>query len=169
MLFDDHPPQQISRAADSRLLKPLPSTHRTKDDRFSGNGGLSLRRISAIRKILSFQSRYNDTAPEDEWFGSRLYITPGLKVASGLEGALAVENVYMEKPMGYHVQEMGENLPAEVWGSWEQRKEILSYCPELYTVLNAKLDRERCPGDTKDGGESAMVLNTATLAWLTIF
>lgn len=128
---------------------------RTPDDRFSGNGGLSLRRVTAIRKILDFQARYNDTTPEDEWFGERLYITPGLKVASGLNGALAVENVYIEKPMGYHVQEMGENLPQEVWGSFEQRKAILEYCPELYTVLNAKLDRERCPGDTKDGGASS--------------
>lgn len=126
---------------------------RTKDDRFSGNGGLSLRRVSAIRKILGFQARYNDTSAEDEWFGERLYITPGLKVASGLDGALAVENVYIEKPMGYHVQEMGENLPVEVWGNYEQRKKIFEYCPELYTVLSAKLDRERCPGDTKDGGE----------------
>lgn len=73
-------------------------------------------------------------------------------MASGLEGALAVENVYMERPMGFHVQGMGENLPAEVWGSYERRKAMLEYCPELYTVLNAKLDRERCPGDTKDGG-----------------
>lgn len=114
---------------------------------------------------MSFQSRYNDTDPEDEWFGQRLYITPGLKVASGLEGALAVENVYFEKPMGYHVQEMGENLPEEVWGSWEQRKAILSYCPELYTVLNAKLDRERCPGDNKDGGEFCCVMRSlATLS-----
>lgn len=126
--------------------------NRTKEDRFSGNGGLSLRRVSAIRKILGFQARYNDSAPEDEWFGGRLYITPGLKVASGLDGALAVENVYMEKPMGYHVQGMGEKLAPEVWGSREQRKKILEYCPELYTVLNAKLDRERCPGDKGDGG-----------------
>lgn len=129
------------------------SRNRTVDDRFAGNGGLSLRRVSAIRKILAFQERYNNTTPEDEWFGGRLYITPGLKVASGLDGALAVENVYMEKPMGYHVQEMGEKLPVEVWGSHEQRKKILEYCPELYTVLNAKLDRERCPGDTGDAGE----------------
>lgn len=128
------------------------SHNRTADDRFAGNGGLSLRRVSAIRKILSFQARYNDSNPEDEWFGERLYITPGLKVASGLEGALAVENVYMDKPMGFHVQEMGENLPAEVWDSYEQRKKILEYCPELYTVLNAKLDRERCPNDNRDGG-----------------
>lgn len=129
------------------------SSDRTADDRFSGNGGLSLRRVSAIRKILSFQARYNDTNPEDEWFGERLYITPGLKVASGLDGALAVENVYKEKPMGYHVRGMGEELAPEVWGNYEQRKKILEYCPELYTVLNAKLDRERCPGDTKDGGK----------------
>lgn len=137
-----------------RGFRPLPAfspsnhLHRSNDDRFSGNGGLSLRRISAVRKILQFQSRFNDTAPEDEWFGSRLYITPGLKVASGMEGVLTVENVYIENPMGFHVQEMGENLPAGVWGDHARRKEILNYCPELYTVLNTKLDRERCPGDT---------------------
>lgn len=115
---------------------------------------------------MSFQARYNDTDPEDEWFGQRLYITPGLKVASGLEGALAVENVYFEKPMGFHVQEMGENLPEEVWGSWEQRKAILSYCPELYTVLNAKLDRERCPGDNKDGGEFLLCAEVLAAAFV---
>lgn len=54
--------------------------------------------------------------------------------------------------MGFHVKGMGEDLSADVWGSYEQRKKILDYCPELYTVLNAKLDRERCPGDQKDGG-----------------
>lgn len=63
-----------------------------------------------------------------------------------------MENVYMEKPMGFHVQGMGENLPAEVWANHDQRKAILEYCPELYTVLHAKLDRERCPGDSLDGG-----------------
>lgn len=109
--------------------------------------------MSAIRQVLSFQARYNDTAPEDEWFGQRLYIMPGIKVASGLEGALAVENVYMEKPMGFHVQEMGDNLHPDVWESHERRKKILEYCPELHTVLKAKLDRERCAGDTKDGGK----------------
>lgn len=124
---------------------------RGETDRFAGNGGLSLRRVSAIRQVLSFQARYNDTAPEDEWFGQRLYIMPGLKVASGLEGALAVENVYMEKPMGFHVQEMGDNLHPDVWQDHERRKKILEYCPELHTVLRAKLDRERCSGDTKDG------------------
>ncbi|CAN8096557.1 unnamed protein product [Discula destructiva] len=124
---------------------------RSADDRFAGNGGLSLRRVSAIRKILGFQARYNDTTAEDEWFGERLWITPGLRVASGVDDALAVENVYKEKPMGYHVQEMGENLASEVWGNQEQRQQIIEYCPELYTVLNAKLDRERCPGDNGDG------------------
>lgn len=123
-------------------------------DRFSGNGGLSLRRVSAIRKVLAFQARYNDTEPEDEWFGKRLYIMPGLKVASGMDGALAVENVYMEHPMGFHVQGMGENLPPEVWDDYERRKKILEYCPELYTVLDAKFERERCPGDGLDGGKA---------------
>lgn len=91
--------------------------------------------------------------PEDEWFGSRLYIMPGLKVASGVEGALAVEDVYMERPMGFHVREMGDNLAPEVWEDHERRKKMLEYCPELHTVLKAKLDRERCAGDSKDGSE----------------
>lgn len=109
--------------------------------------------MTAIRQVLGFQARYNDTEPEDEWFGKRLYIMPGLRVASGLEGALAVENVYMEKPMGFHVPEMGDNLAADVWEDHERRKKMLEYCPELHTVLKAKLDRERCAGDSKDGGE----------------
>ncbi|KAK7717337.1 hypothetical protein SLS64_002827 [Diaporthe eres] len=124
---------------------------RGETDRFAGNGGLSLRRVTAIRQVLGFQARYNDTVPEDEWFGSRLYIMPGLKVASGVEGALAVEDVYMERPMGFHVREMGDNLAPEVWEDHERRKKMLEYCPELHTVLKAKLDRERCAGDSKDG------------------
>lgn len=135
------------------LLRAPLTHHRGETDRFAGNGGLSLRRVTAIRQVLGFQARYNDTEPEDEWFGKRLYIMPGIKVASGLDGALAVENVYMERPMGFHVQEMGDNLPAEVWEDHERRKKMLEYCPELHTVLKAKLDRERCAGDSKDGGE----------------
>ena len=122
--------------------------------------------MSAIRKVLDFQFRYNDTDPEDEWFGRRLYIMPGLKVASGLEGALAVENVYMDRPMGFHVQGMGENLPGEVWGDYEKRRKILEYCPELYTVLNAKFERERCPGDSKDGGKFTLAPPPSALLWI---
>ena len=107
--------------------------------------------MSAIRKVLRFQERYNDTDPEDEWFGKRLWVLPGEKVASGMEGVLAVEDVYMEKPMGYHVREGGSNLPDAVWKDPAQRKKIFDYCPELSLIMDMKLERERCPGDDKQG------------------
>jgi hypothetical protein len=129
----------------------LTSPPRTPDDRFSGNGGLSLRRVSAIKRVLGFQARYNDTEPEDEWFGKRIYILPGAKVASGTEGALAVEDVYMDNAMGYHVRDGGNQLSDEVWKDHDQRKKIFSYCPELSMIMDMKLERERCHGDDKQG------------------
>jgi hypothetical protein len=124
---------------------------RTPDDRFSGNGGLSLRRVSAIRKVLGFQARYNDSQPEDEWFGKRLYILPGAKVAAGTDGMLAVEDVYHENRMGFHVREGGMQLADAVWKDPVQRKKIFDYCPELSLIMDMKLEKERCPGDNKAG------------------
>lgn len=121
-----------------------------EDDRFSGNGGLSLRRVSVIKRILSFQARFNDSEPEDEWFGKRLWVLPGAKVASKLDGALAVEDVYMERPMGYHVREGGSD---NVWDDAARRKKMLEYCPELGIVMDMKLERERCPDDDGNGGK----------------
>lgn len=124
---------------------------RKPDDRFAGNGGLSLRRVSAIRQVLAFQARYNDSEPEDEWYGRRVYLLPGAKVAAGTEAAFSVEDVYMEKPMGYHVREGGRNLPDAVWKDPDQRKKILDYCPELSLIMDMKLTRERCDGDNLMG------------------
>lgn len=124
---------------------------RSADDHFSGNGGLSLRRVSAIRRVLGFQERYNDTEPEDEWFGKRIYLLPGAKVAAGMEGALAVEDIYMEKPMGYHIKNGGQDLNEKVWKTPDQRKKIFDYCPELSLIMDMKLERERCPGDNQQG------------------
>ncbi|KAK0711197.1 hypothetical protein B0H67DRAFT_646590 [Lasiosphaeris hirsuta] len=125
---------------------------RKPDDRFSGNGGLSLRRVSAIQRVLSFQARYNNSEPEDEWFGKRVYLLPGAKVASGAEQALAVEDVYIDEAMGYHVRNGGRNLPDGVWKDPVQRKKIFDYCPELSMIMDMKLERERCPGDDRQGG-----------------
>ncbi|KAK5989941.1 hypothetical protein PT974_08204 [Cladobotryum mycophilum] len=123
---------------------------RTEDDRFSGNGGLTLRRVSVIKRVLDFQSRFNDSEPEDEWFGKRLWVLPGARVASKLDGVLSVEGVYIEKPMGYHVQGGGSELNEQVWGDVAHRKDIFEYCPELSLIMDMKLERERCPDD--DGG-----------------
>ncbi|KAI0402954.1 hypothetical protein F4802DRAFT_573867 [Xylaria palmicola] len=124
---------------------------RTVDDRFSGNGGLSLRRVSTIRRVLEFQERYNDTAPEDEWFGTRVWVLPGAKVASGKEGQLAVEDQYIPNAMGFHVRDGGHGIADSVWKDPGQRKAIFDYCPELSLIMDMRLERERCPGDKLDG------------------
>ncbi|TLS30157.1 hypothetical protein PpBr36_03483, partial [Pyricularia pennisetigena] len=124
---------------------------RKKDDRFSGNGGLSLRKVSAIRRVLNFQERYNDTEPEDEWFGRRVWVLPGEKVASGFDGMLAVEDVYMQRPMGFHVRDFGRTLSDDVWKDHKQRQKIFEYCPELSLIMDMKLERERCEGDDREG------------------
>ncbi len=140
----------LSACVDGLTLQDL-TPCRTKEDRFSGNGGLSIRRVSAIKRVLSFQERYNDTEAEDEWFGKRIYILPGAKVASGADGALTVEDVYIDNSMGFHVRDGGNELADDVWKDPAQRKKIFSYCPELTMIMEMKLERERCDGDDKKG------------------
>ncbi|ORY70002.1 uncharacterized protein BCR38DRAFT_97371 [Pseudomassariella vexata] len=127
---------------------------RHENDRFSGNGGLSLRKVSAIRRILAFQQRLNDTQPEDEWFGGRVWTLPGANVAQGEKGQLAVEDVYIKNPIGFHVRDGGANMADGVWKSYAQRKEIFEYCPELSVIMDMKLETERCFGDNKEGSIS---------------
>ncbi|CCF41996.1 hypothetical protein CH063_12112 [Colletotrichum higginsianum] len=76
----------------------------------------------------------------------------GEKVAHGKKGALAVEDFYMEKPMGYHVRDGGQSLSDKVWKDPKQRKKIFDYCPEISMIMDMKLERERCDGDNKEGG-----------------
>jgi len=116
------------------------------NDATSGGSGLTLRRVSIIRRILSFQARYNDTEPEHEWFGKRVTLLPGAKVAADREKALAMENIYVPDAMGYHFP--GQSLASPVWGVRKRRMALFGYCPEVSMLLNMKLERERCPGDT---------------------
>lgn len=51
--------------------------------RFGGNGGLSLRRVSAIIEILRDQHRIDGSEPEDVWLTERLGHRPGAKLANG--------------------------------------------------------------------------------------
>lgn len=51
--------------------------------RFGGNGGLSLRRVSKIIKVLQNQRRVPDSEPEDVWLTDRLGHIPGAKLANG--------------------------------------------------------------------------------------
>jgi hypothetical protein len=51
--------------------------------RFGGNGGLSLRRVSAIIDVLKHQTRIDWSEPEDVWLTDRLGHRPGAKLANG--------------------------------------------------------------------------------------
>ncbi|KFY69399.1 hypothetical protein V498_10478 [Pseudogymnoascus sp. VKM F-4517 (FW-2822)] len=125
---------------------------RSNTDTFAGNGGLSIRRVAAIKRVLDFQSRDSDSEPEDEWFGKRISAMPDFKVASGLDSKhFSVEEVYHEAPMGYHLRNGEGHLPVGVWKNSDQRARILKYCPEIAIILPMKLERERCEGDNREG------------------
>ncbi|CAJ2506968.1 Uu.00g081540.m01.CDS01 [Anthostomella pinea] len=51
--------------------------------RFGGNGGLSLRKVSAIVEILRDQVRVDGSEPEDVWLTERLGHRPHAKMANG--------------------------------------------------------------------------------------
>ncbi|RFU34017.1 hypothetical protein B7463_g2273, partial [Scytalidium lignicola] len=51
--------------------------------KFGGNGGLSLRRVSAIVDVLRNQQRMEYMEPEDVWLTERLGHRPGAKMANG--------------------------------------------------------------------------------------
>lgn len=108
--------------------------------------------MSVIKQVLEFQSRYNDTEPEDEWFGKRVITLPGANVATGAqEQRFSVEDVWHPKPLGFHVRDGGKNLADDVWKDPTRRKGNFDYCPELVIVMPMKLERERCEGDNKEG------------------
>jgi hypothetical protein len=65
--------------------------------KYGGNGGLSLRRVSAIIDILKHQERVFDTQPEDVWLTERLGNRPGAHTANGT----------------ISLQFSGENLPGK--------------------------------------------------------
>ncbi|TVY38460.1 hypothetical protein LOCC1_G007301 [Lachnellula occidentalis] len=125
---------------------------RSEYDGFAGNGGLSLRKVSTVKRILKFQARLNDTDAEDEWFGKRVTSIPGTKVAQGgQETHFAVEDYYYDNPLGFHVRNGGQDLADGVWKDPAQRKKIFDYCRELNIIMPMKLERERCAEDNLQG------------------
>ncbi|KFX94898.1 hypothetical protein V490_04100 [Pseudogymnoascus sp. VKM F-3557] len=125
---------------------------RSDTDTFAVNGGLSVRRVAAIKRVLDSQSRDADSEPEDEWFGKRVSAMPDFKVASGLDTKhFSVEEVYHEAPMGYHLRNGRGHLPVGVWRNSDQRARILKYCPEISIILPMKYELERCKGDNREG------------------
>ncbi|KAI0127790.1 hypothetical protein BJ170DRAFT_595648 [Xylariales sp. AK1849] len=51
--------------------------------RYGGNGGLSLRRVSAMVEVLRDQLRVDGSEPEDVWLAERLAHRPGARMANG--------------------------------------------------------------------------------------
>jgi hypothetical protein len=76
-----------------------------------------------------------------------------------MQNQFSVEEVYHEKPMGYHLRVGAGHLPEGVWKNREQRKNIIEYCPEIAIILDMKLERERCGGDNGEGKLSDMPPN----------
>ncbi|KAI9788627.1 MAG: hypothetical protein M1816_006773 [Peltula sp. TS41687] len=117
------------------------------NDQFGGHGGLSLRRVSRIRRVLQFQARYEDKA-EDRWFTERIGLLPDANMANAtVESAFCVGDVWHEKPMGYHLGEKGTKLPKDVWEDPMKRKKIYDYCPEIKMITDMKLERQRCSAE----------------------
>ena len=112
------------------------------DRRYGGNGGLSLRRVSSIIKILQYQQRMNNTEPEDVWLTERLGHLPDSMVANGTESMdFSAESIWVEHPMGYHTGAGGQILASGVWGLPEKRRAIYEYCPEIKMILDMDVER----------------------------
>jgi hypothetical protein len=80
-----------------------------------------------------------------------------LKIATGEEeDHFAVEDVFHERPMGYHLRMSLGRLPENVWKNKDQRKKIFEYCPEISMIMDMKLEIERCEGDNREGDFSGV-------------
>ncbi|KAI4180644.1 MAG: hypothetical protein L6R41_007102 [Letrouitia leprolyta] len=125
--------------------------------RFGGNGGLSMRKVSSIIKVLKNQIRIPHSEPEDVWLSVRLGHLTGAKLANGtVANEFSVENTYAERPMGYHLGHSGRGNPAAYLGTPEKRKKIWDYCPEIKMLTD--MDPEQympghCNENWKRGGE----------------
>ena len=95
-------------------------------------------------EVLHFQKPYRGELHEDQWMAARVGLLPGANMASPeLEREFAVESLWYERPMGYHLNPAG--LRGEVWDDIHRRKHIFSYCPEIKIIMDMRLERERCP------------------------
>lgn len=74
-----------------------------------GNGGLSLRKVSRILKVLEHQRRQeNDGALEDLWLTERLHYLEGSHMPNAtISKTFSVESVWDDAPLGYHVGWLG--------------------------------------------------------------
>ena len=120
----------------------LTSVFRSWGGKFGGNGGLSIRNVEKVKEVLRFQKRWYDSSAEDQWLSNRLGLLPDANMCPPeKEKEFAVEDVWHEWPMGFHVN---FDRDSDVWKFHEPRKRIYEYCPEIKIILDMRLERERC-------------------------
>lgn len=105
--------------------------------RGGGNGGLSLRKVSSIVKVLKHQTRLANSELEDWWLTDRLVDLIGADIANGTESlAFSVEQYWHDTPMGFHTGHSGSLLAQGIWGTKVHRQHIYDYCPEVKMTLD---------------------------------
>lgn len=115
-------------------------------DSFSGQGGLSLRRVSRIKQVLHFQTHHAHSKNEDQWLIDRLGLLPDARMANAsVAAAFCVADLWHDRPLGYHLGASATRLPPAVWADLARRKAIYEYCPEIKMIVDMKLERQRCP------------------------
>ncbi|KAI9642343.1 hypothetical protein NHQ30_009146 [Ciborinia camelliae] len=108
-----------------------------------GNGGLSLRHVPPIMKVLEKEVRKEGEPWEDRWICDRLLKLEGAKMPGpDIEATFSVESQWHDKPFGYHLMGSGKNLVPGIWDNKELKDRILQYCPEIKIVLDMDLVRE---------------------------
>ncbi|APA08998.1 hypothetical protein SS1G_02863 [Sclerotinia sclerotiorum 1980 UF-70] len=108
-----------------------------------GNGGLSLRHIPPILKVLEKEARKPGDPWEDRWICDRLLESDATKMPGPeVEATFSVESQWYDKPFGYHLIGSGKTLVPDIWDNKERRQHILQYCPEIKIALDMDLVRE---------------------------
>lgn len=110
-----------------------------------------MRRVARIQQVLKFQTRQDDADSEDRWLSERVKVLPNVKLPKPeVEKSFAVEGIWEEKPMGFHLPSSSDQLLKGAWDDPEQRRKTFDYCPEVKMIMNMKLERERCEEKTNE-------------------
>ena len=122
-----------------------------------GNGGLSLRHIPSIVKVLQNGTRKaNSSEWEDRWLCDRLTNIAPAPIAQ----TFSVESMYYERPLGYHLRGSGRLIDPEIWANGTRKRQIFRYCPETKIILgNMKLE----PASEKEDEENDLDANASAL------
>ncbi|GAM88314.1 hypothetical protein ANO11243_063470 [Dothideomycetidae sp. 11243] len=114
-----------------------------------GFNGYSLRKVSAIRKVMKASRPPSDIVDDsslmEEVFSRHDAIVPGLGDAS----KFVMESGWVERPMAYHPSAKMIRQD-EGWYTNNGRRGIWDHCPEVKVVMHMKLNRQKCPDPTPE-------------------